>query len=66
MSMFNDNSWRSPDNEKERESSAQFVSIDAKRFSPGRWSFFGLASEKRCIAHTKTNHKENGIELRSK
>ena len=46
MSMFNDISWRSKDNEK-CESSAQLVSLYAKRFTPGRWSFLGLGSEKK-------------------
>ena len=40
MSMFNDISW-------ECELSAKLVSIYAKRFSPGRWSFLGLGSEKK-------------------
>ena len=39
MSMFNDISWRSKDNKKECESSAQLVSLYAKRFSPGQWPF---------------------------
>ena len=47
MSMFNDISWGSKDNEQECESSAQLVSIYAKRFSPRRWSFFGPGSEKK-------------------
>ena len=47
MSMFNDISWRSKDNEKECESSAQLVSLYAKRFSPGQWSFLGPGSEKK-------------------
>ena len=47
MSMFNDISWRSKDNEKECESSAQLVSLFAKRFSAGQWSFLGLGSEKK-------------------
>ena len=36
MSMFNDISWRSEDNEQECELSAKLVSIFAIRFSPGR------------------------------
>ena len=47
MSMFNDISWKSKDNKQECELSAQLVSIFAKRFSPGRWSFLGLGSEKK-------------------
>ena len=45
MSMFNDFSWRCQDNEQECELSANLVSICARRFSPGRWSFLGLGSE---------------------
>ena len=47
MSMFNDISWRSKDNEQECELSAQLVSIYAKRISAGRWSFLGDGSEKK-------------------
>ena len=47
MSMFNDISWGSRDNGKECESSAQLVSLYARRFSPGKWSFLGLGSEKK-------------------
>ena len=47
MSMFNDISWGSQDNEQECELSAQLVSIYARRFSPGRWSFLGPGSEKK-------------------
>ena len=47
MSMFNDISWGSKDNEQECELSAQLVSLYAKRFSPGKWSFLGPGSEKK-------------------
>ena len=47
MSMFNDIKWGSEDNEQECEFSAKLVSIYARRFSPGRWSFFGPGAEKR-------------------
>ena len=46
MSMFNDITWRSKDNEQEFELSANLVSFYA-RFSPGRWSFLGPGSEKK-------------------
>ena len=52
MSMFNDISWRSEDNEQEYESNANLVSIHAKRFSPGRWSFFGLGSPRTVVFHS--------------
>ena len=47
MSMFNDISWGSQDNEQECESNANIVSVYARRFSPGRWSFLGPGSEKK-------------------
>ena len=47
MSMFNDISLGSKDNQKECESSAQLVSLCAKRFSAGQWSFLGPGSEKK-------------------
>ena len=47
VSMFNDISWGSKDNEHECELSANLVSIYEERFSPGRWSFFGPGSEKK-------------------
>ena len=46
LHLFNDISWGSTENKQECELSAQLVSICAKRFSPGRWSFLGLGSEK--------------------
>ena len=45
--MFNDISWGSKDNEKEFKSNAQLVSLFAKRFGAGQWSFLGLGSEKK-------------------
>ena len=45
MSMFNDISCGSRDNEKECESNAQLVSLYAKRFGIGQWSFLGPGSE---------------------
>ena len=46
MSMFNDISWGSKDNKKECESNAQLVSLYAKRFGAGQWSFLGPGSER--------------------
>ena len=51
MSMFNDISWGSEDNEQECGSNAKLVSIYARRFSPGRWSFLGPGSEKMYSTH---------------
>ena len=47
MSMFNDISWGSKDNEKECKSNAQLVSLFAKRLGAGQWSFLGPGSEKK-------------------
>ena len=55
MSMFNDISWGSEGNEKECESSAQIVSLYAKRFSPGQWSFLGPGSEKKWYSTHEYN-----------
>ena len=66
MSMFNDISWGSKDNKKCK-SSAQLVSLYAKRFGAGHWSFLGPGSEKKWYStRVKTVHKENGTELKSK
>ena len=67
LSMFNDISWGSQENKQECESSAQLVSIYAKIFSPGRWSFLGPGSEKEVIfLLLNVNPKENGTELQSR
>ena len=47
MSMFNDIFWGSADNERECIANATLVTLFAKRFPPGRWSFFGLGSERK-------------------
>ena len=47
MSMFNDISCGSRDNEKECMSNANLVSLFAKRFGKGQWSFIGPGSEKK-------------------
>ena len=47
MSIFNDISWRSEDNEQECKSNANLFYIFAKRFSPEKWSFLGPGSEKK-------------------
>ena len=52
MSMFNDIPCGSEDNEKECLANAQLVSLYAKRFGAGQWSFIGPCSEKKwyCIS----------------
>ena len=47
MTMFKDISLGSKDNKKECKSNAQLVSLFAKRFGAGQWSFFGPGSEKK-------------------
>ena len=47
MSMFNDISCGSRDNEKECMSNANLVSLYPKRFGKGQWSFIGPGSEKK-------------------
>ena len=52
MSMFNDISCGSKDNEKECLANAKLVSLYARRFGRGQWSFVGPGSEKKwyCIS----------------
>ena len=47
MTMFNDVSCGSRDNEQECLSNANLVSLHAKRFGKGQWTFIGLGSEKK-------------------
>ena len=47
MSMFNDISYGTKDNEKECLANARFVSLYARKFGTGQWSFIGLGSEKK-------------------
>ena len=47
MSMSNDISWGSKDNKIECESNPQLVSVFARRFGAGQWSFLGPGSEKK-------------------
>ena len=52
MSMFNDISCGSRDNEEESLLNAKLVSLYAKRFGTGQWSLIGPGSEKKwyCIS----------------
>ena len=45
LSMFNDIIWGSKDTEKECIANSTLVSLFAKRFPAGHWSFLGLGSE---------------------
>ena len=59
MSMFNDIIWWIKDNEQECIANATLVSVFAKRFSPGKWSFLGPGSE---IKWYSTNKERPGGE----
>ena len=52
MSIFNDISCGSKDNETECLANAKLVSLYGKRFGKGQWSFIGPGSEKKwyCIS----------------
>ena len=62
MSMFNDIIWRNKDNETECIANSTLVSLFAKRFPAGRWSFLGLGSEIKWYSLTNKDQEENGIE----
>ena len=47
MSMFNDISYGTRDNEQECLANANLVYLFAKRFGKGQWSFIGPGSEKK-------------------
>ena len=58
MSMINDMSWGSEDNEQECNANADLVSIHARRFPPGRWSSLGPGSEKKWHSFTHVNRPQ--------
>ena len=60
MSMFNDISCGTKDNERECLANAKVVSLYAKRFGIGQWSFIGPGSEKKWYSWKRTAHKEFG------
>ena len=60
MSMFNDISCGSKDNEKDCLANAKLASLYAKRFGKGQWSLIGPGSEKSGTVSVKTVHKEYG------
>ena len=55
MSMFNDISCDKKDNEKECMSNANLVSLFARRFGKGQWSFIGPGSEKKWYSISEDN-----------
>ena len=50
MSMFNDIFCGTKDNEKECLAQAKVVSLYAKKFGTGQWSFIDPGSEKKCYS----------------
>ena len=59
MSMFNDVSCDKKDNEEECLANAKVVSINAKKFGKGQWSFIGPGSEKKW--YSMEEHSPQGI-----
>ena len=59
MWMFNDISCGSKDNEKECLANAKLVSLYAKRFGKGQWSFIGPGSEKKWYCNSE--HSPRGV-----
>ena len=55
MSMFNGISWGSGDNKVECESNARLVSLFARIFGTGQWSFLGPGSEKMWYSISENN-----------
>ena len=66
MSMFNDISWGSRDNEKECKSNAQLVSLFAKRFGAGQWSFLGPGSEKKWYSISEDSPQDEWDKIAEK
>ena len=59
MSMFNDISCGTKDNEEECLTNARLVSLYARRFGKGQWSFFGPGSEKKWYSIKEDSPQEN-------
>ena len=66
LSMFNDIYCGSKDNEKECGSNANLVSLFAKRFGAGQWSFLGPGSEKKWYSISEDSPQENGTKWRKR
>ena len=60
MSMFNDISCGTKDNERECLANAKVVSLYARKFGTGQSSFIGPGSEKNGTPSKRTAHKEFG------
>ena len=60
MSIFNDVIWGYKDNETECVANSTLVSLFAKRFPAGCWSFRGPGSEIKWFS-TKKDQEKNGM-----
>ena len=63
LSMFNDISCGTKDNERELLANARLVFLHARRFGKGQWSFIGLGSEKKCYSVIEDSPKDFGTKL---
>ena len=59
MSMFNDISCGTRDNEQECLANARLVSLYARRFGKGQWSFIGPGSEKKVVLYQRRQSTRN-------
>ena len=66
MSMFNNISCDKKDNEEECLANAQVVSIFAKKFGIGQWSFIGPSSEKKWYSMEENSPQRNWGSYRGK
>ena len=66
MSMFNDISCGTKENEKECLASARLVSLYAKKFGEGQWSFIGPGSEKKRYSMKEDSPQRIGDNLAEK
>ena len=60
MSMFNDISCGTKDNERECLANAKVVSSYAKKFGIGQWSFIGPGSEKKWYSMEEKSTRNLG------
>ena len=66
MSMFNDISCETRDNEQECLANARLVSLYARKFGKGQWSFIGPGSEKKWYSIKEDSHMESGTNWRKR
>ena len=59
ISMFNDISCGTKDNEKECLAHAEVVSLCARKFCTGQWSFIGPSSEKKVVFYQRGQSTRN-------